>query len=288
MTEHSANNYEKILNYIKIIQRKPKKDIKFFYFDDGIKFIVDGNRLKLLPLNLHKYYTKDEFYVHVNPQEKKIMFYAYNINNYLEEKHIDEDEGYIEWDEIEDCIYNFFVLNIKELADSATPYIDVQEPNKPATNSHISQSTYTPYTNTNNYNNYGYGSTAYKEREAFFDKLWDLLKKNRSAQAMDHISNQIGKMREDKKFEDLDCMFRIISFDKLSIPTMLGLLSETNAIDTELKNRKDFFDKVKNHIAKVKPSRVAQMLNKLSPAGNKLETPTYNNATIVKYDTRAN
>jgi len=267
-TEYSGNNYDRILNYIKIIQRKPKKDVKFFYFDEGIKFIVDGNRLKLLPLEYHKHYSKDEFYVHVNPSEKRIMFYAYDIMNYTEEKHVNEEEGYMNWEALEDCIYNFFVLNVNDLADTTTPYVDVQDPSP--VKKRIS--TYSPATYTHSeYGGYshvsphGYETPAYKEREAFQDKLWDLLKNNKSSQAMDHISAQIKKMRDEKKFEEMDVLFKMIAFDKLSIPAMLGMLETTVGIDSQVKGRKEFFDKVKTHITKVKPSRAGKILRKLEP-----------------------
>ena len=46
MNNYGGNNYQKILNYIDIIQRNPKEGVKYFYFDDGKKFIVDGSMLK--------------------------------------------------------------------------------------------------------------------------------------------------------------------------------------------------------------------------------------------------
>lgn len=270
-TEYNGTNYDRILNYITIIQRKPKKDVKFFYFDEGKKFIVEGHKLKLLPLEYHQFYDNDEFYVHVNPTEKRVMYYAYDIKNYEGDKHVNEKEGYIPWDDIEDCIYNFFVMHVKELADTTTPYIDVQEPVKktPKTYDYRNGHDYSGYNG--GYNTgykpepFGYGTSAYKEREAFYDKLWDLLKVNKSSQALDHINVQLKKMREDKKFDELDVLIKSISFDKLTIPTMLGVLDATIGADDLLKSRKDFFDKVKTHIMKVRPSRAAKILHKLEP-----------------------
>lgn len=283
-TEHSGNNYDRILSYIKIIQRKPKKDVKFFYFDDRTKFIVDGTRLKLLPLQYHKHYTKDEFYVHVNPAEKRIMFYSYDITNYAEEKHVNEEEGYMDWVDLEDCIYNFFVMNIKELADTATPYVDVQEPaakkhnNVPYTPHGQQSYSHSEYGGMGyNYSSpHGYGTGAYKEREAFYDKLYALLKSNRSSQAMDHINAQMKKMCDEKKFDEMDYLFRMITFDKLSIPAMLRMLDATSEVDSKMKERKDFFNKVKSHITKVSPKRSGNILRKFEQTKNVVA----NNTTI--------
>lgn len=264
--------HKRILTYIDLIQRKPKKDLKFFYFDDGKKFIVDGNRLKLLPFDYHQFYTKDEFYIHVNPIEKRIMYYAYDIKDFMDNRHVNEEEGYMNWEDVEDCIYNFFVLSIKELTDAVAPYVEVQEKSSSTSITRHNSSTY-DHTHghhgghTSHYSSspHGYGTPAYKEREAFFDKLWAMLKENRSTQAMDLIGTTIGKMCEDKKFEELDALFRAISFDKLSIPTMLRLLDATTVADEHLKARKDFFDKVKTHLTKTKPARVQDILRNMEP-----------------------
>ncbi len=264
-TNYGGTNYQKIIRYVDLVINSPKKDVKFFYFDDGKKFIVDGNRLKLLPFDFHKLYTKSEFYVHINPIEKIVMYYAYDIVDYISGKHINEEEGFMDWKDVEECIYNFFVINIKQLTDTIAPYTEVQE--SKSTQSSSSSSWHNPnppqqygYPVYSAYN--GYGTVVYKEREAFFDKLWALLKENKTSHAMDLISAHIKKMCEDNKFEDLNTLLHVISFDKLNIPTMLGILDATNSNCDSIKARKDFLDKVKTHFTKIniKPARAERML----------------------------
>lgn len=267
----TQNNYQRILNYIELIQKKAKKDVKFFYFEDGKKFIVDGNRIKLLPFEFHKLYSKDEFYVHINPSDKKVMYYAFDIQDYVSGKNVNEEEGYMKWEDVEDCIYNFFVLNIKELAETIAPYTEVQDP-KPSQTTYQHNHGYTPGYNGGGYGNHtptnytsGYGTGSYKEREAFYDKLWAFLKENKTTSALDFIGTHFKKMSEDKKFEDIDTMLRLISFDKLNTPTMLGILDATGVSDDHLKSRKEFFDKVKAHLTKIKPARAGFLLRNLEP-----------------------
>jgi hypothetical protein len=267
MSNYGESNYQRILNFIELIQRHPKESVKYFYFDDGKKFIVDGNRLKLLPFEYHRLNSKDEFYVHVNPLDKQIMYYAFDVENLNTGKHVNEEEGFIEWNsDIEDCIYNFFVLNIKELSSTMTPYSDAQDPknakssfsSSSSSSSQSSQSHYTDYS-------YGYGTDAYKTREAFFDKLWAYLKDNRSAKALDHIHSHIEQMVNEKKYGELDVLLKMISFDKLTIPTMLEMLDTTKKADASLKERSEFFNKVKTHLVKIKPTRAGHLLRNFEP-----------------------
>lgn len=290
-TQFGGSNYQKIMNFIDLVQRKGRKDVKYFHFDDGKKFIVDGNKLKLLPFDKHHLYSKDEFYVHVNPVEKKIMYYAFDVENLVTPRNTNEEEGYMDWNDLEDCIYNFFVLNIKELADSMAPYVEVTDPNpKPASSSHSSSSsfssgsTYSGPTNYNNYNSYnspyGYGTQAYKDREAFYDKLWALLKENKTSKAMDHISAHLKKMCADKKYDELDHLIKMITFDKLNTITMLGILDITNDDDHLLKSRKEFFDKVRTHLVKVKPAWATNMLRPFEPGKSNAKSNTGENKSI--------
>ena len=106
------STHERILEFTERAARGMNRKCKYMYFDQGLKFIVDGDRLKLLPLKYHHLYTKDEFYVWVNPVDKRVMYYAYDL---IRRDHHNEEEGYMEWDEVEDCLYNFFVLCIEDI-----------------------------------------------------------------------------------------------------------------------------------------------------------------------------
>lgn len=262
----NKNYHQLIINYIDLVKKK-SKDCKYFYFeDDSSKFVVDGNKLRLLPIEYHNLYNKDEFYVQVSPLEKKICYYAFDVEAFGNSKKINEKQGFMDWDQLETCIYNFFALNIKELSNSMTPHVEVSK-SRPETvhSSSFSSESSNSSPNHNGYgNNYGssyYGAT-YKEREAFYDKLWAFIKDNKTTMAMDHIGDHIQKMCDENKFDDLDSLIRMISFDKLNVPTMLGILNATQDVNHTLKARPDFYSKVKTHIAKVKPTRVGIMLRK--------------------------
>lgn len=264
--------YQRILNYIDLIHRKPRPGSGYFYFDEGKKFIIDGNKLKLIPTEFNHLLKKDEFYVHIDPVCKKIMYYAYDIEDYYSGQHTNEEEGFIDWDKFEDPIYNFLAYNIKELTESITPYHDVSEPNKttqPTTSAHNTP-THTQHNHFGSHYSsayqpspFSYGTDAYKAREAFYDRLWDLLKGNKTSIAMDHIKAHFSKMFNEKKFEELDYLLKIIPFDKLNTMTMLGMLDATKEFSDNLKERQDFFNRVKTHITKLKPGRVEFVLKGL-------------------------
>jgi hypothetical protein len=265
----AISNYQKILNYISFIEQNPNKTVKYFTFDNGKKFIIDGNKLKLLPLVYGTHCSKDEFWVHVNPSDKQVMFYSYDIEDYSTGRHIREEQGFFEWDKVEDSIYNFIVLNIEELATSPMPHSKIVDPKAsysgtPPVHSNSHTNTYVPPVYNNNGFNH-YGSPAYKAREAFFDKIIALLKENHTSSAMDFISDTIDGMCKEKRFEELDTWLRMINFDKLNVPTMLGILRTTRGADHVLRERKEFFDKVKNYITRIKPARALVILKDLEP-----------------------
>ena len=61
MTENKTK-HQKILDYIDLINRYPKKNVNYFFFDDETKskFIVSGVKLTLLPIEYRKFLAKDE------------------------------------------------------------------------------------------------------------------------------------------------------------------------------------------------------------------------------------
>jgi len=256
----------KIYTFLDQIKSNPKRDVNYFFFDENKKFIVYGNKLKSLPMPWCKYYTNEEFYVHVDAINRRIQFYAFDIKDYITGERVNEATGIIEWSkEIEDIIYNFFVLNIKELSNATYPYSNVETNKSSKTQQTAYTAPYTPPQNTytqSDYNNHGYyGSPAYKEREAFFDKVNDLLKYNKTAQATDFVFDKLNKMIEEKKTSIIDDIFRVIAFDKLNIPVMVSILEATKNIEG-LKERDYFLGKVKTHLQKLKPSRANMVLKR--------------------------
>jgi hypothetical protein len=263
----------RISNYLMLIKRKPNKNtvVKYFHLDiDTNKFIVDGKLLKLLPLRYNSFSRKDEFYIQVDVDKEEVLYYAFDLENYLTSQRANEVEGKMEWAEMEMSIHNFFIMHIKELSNAAAPHIEamgedntaIRPVNRPnyETQTSYPGSTYTP---PSNYGSFGYNSPAYKEREAFYDKLNSFLKESKTSKAIDHIFVSIDKMCQDKKFEELDSLLRMINFDKLNVPAMLTILDTTKQADQQLKARKEFFEKVKTYVGKIKPARAAQVLRNL-------------------------
>lgn len=278
-SNNSISQFAKVKNYLDICKKNPKKDVKFFMFDEEESFIVEGVKLRLLPFKYHHLYEKDEFYVHISLKEKEIIYYAFDVGDFIKENRIKEESGFMIWSDLEDCIFNFFVLNIKEMTSSSTPYADVLEPNNIKRIADYKDpralSAHKPFatmpsshrSGAHSHSSYvsetGYGTQAYKDREAFFDKLWPMIKESKTSRAIDFIDEHIGKMCEEKKFEELNMLIDRITFDKLNIPTMLTILSKTNETKDVLKARKEFYGKVKNHITKLKPSRASMILKEI-------------------------
>jgi hypothetical protein len=274
-TAFDFSKYDRIINYIKLVQDKPKLGCEFFYFDYNKRFVVSGDKLKIKPKTYQDLYLKDECYIHVDPDLRRVIYYGFDIENFITGKRINEVEGVIEWDQaVEDIIYNFFVMNIKDLSSSVVPYMDAHSDKETKKNnfssfgsapfgSAPSQSGYVPPAN---YNNQSSGFIShYREREAFTEKLFARLKANETAVAMDYIDEEVGKFLTSKKFTCVDDMLRFIAMDKLTIPAMIEILSATRGADHILKDRTLFFNKVKDYIAKVKPSKVEHLLGALAP-----------------------
>jgi hypothetical protein len=284
------DNQDKIIGYIDYIQKHPK-ELKYFSFDEGRKFIVDGNKIKMLPTEYAKYYQKDEFYISVDPDKRKVIYYAFDVEDYTTNKHKDESLGFFEWDKVSEQIFSFLTLHLKELTTATTPYSDIVEKKTGTTtssSSHGSQamSHYDARRFDSDYPTSGFSgghnhnrgfdnsrsssstsnwNNSYREREAFCNKVTDLCKDCKTSLAIDHINTQVKKLCEEKKFEDLDNILRWITFDKLNIPTMIALLDTTRGADHILKERKEFFGKVKTHLMKIKPARAEHILRNTEP-----------------------
>jgi hypothetical protein len=277
MEKIELSMHGKIENYVSWIKAHPNKAVRYFTFDDGKKFIVSGDRLKLMPLEYDKFRSKDGFWVHVDIDIKTVMYYAFDIEDYTTGKHINDEEGFFDWDKVEEPIYNFLVLNIDDLATlkinhgkalSTTTEQFCEIPRRSSISDYTKPiNAYTPPAYTPpNYNSHNYyGSPEYKAREAFYDKLNAFLKQNNTVYAIDFINENIETMCKEKKFSEIDTWLNFMVFDKLNVPAMLGILRATNNIDNVLKNRKDFFEKVQRFLIKIKPGLVDNLLKDLAP-----------------------
>lgn len=281
MSNDKEDKSQKIGNYIDFIKKYPK-EVNFFALDVGRKFIVDGKKIKLLPTEYSKHNTKDEFYISVNPDLKKVIFYSCMIVDYTTEEKTDEELGHFEWDKVQNQILGFIVLHLSDLSTSSTPYKDSEKINGGCgfSTSHTpANQPYPPYTPPT-YNN-DYTSKDYKDRTAITDKLIDLLKANKTSLAIDHITTSIAGMCENKKFDSLDCLLKYIALDRLTIPAMLAILDATRGADHILKDRKEFFFKVKNHLAKVRSSKIDNLLCNMEPGKEYKNIKKYENAAVA-------
>jgi hypothetical protein len=303
------NKLDLIKNYIDYIKRKPK-EMKWFFLDSEKprSFVVSGHRLKLLPLEYAIQYQKEEFYVHVNPDEQKVMFCAWD-ENYVEakhtEEHINQSEGFMEWDKVEEIICNFLSNSMRELTTATTPFSDMGKLRAPPPYSemghkpkpgfgigggeeaekygtHTQPTTYgpTPLRRSddkyceNHYadyysahrTDYVFGSPEYKEKEAFTNKLTSYMKEGRTTTAIDTIVDTFDKLNQEKRYTMMDSILGSLNtfgWDKLNVPTMLALLRSSRVATDELKKRKEFSEKVKSHIAKLRMTRAQAIVEQI-------------------------
>lgn len=279
---------EQIKNYIDFIKNKPK-ETKWFFLDADKQrvFVVSGHRLKLLPLEYAKYYKNEEFFVQVNPDEKKVMYYAWDeqfVAGKGAEEHTNTSEGFMDWDKVEDSICAFLTHNLKDLTTSSTPFADMDK--KPAPYSEMGKvptseplSTYRRDTNVSSIKDwrdngsgysyykpdYGYNSAEYKEKDAFVNTLTSYIKEGKTTTAIDFISTKFDQLNTDKRFDMIDSILTSISFsfDKLNIQMMITLLRKTREAEPELKRRKEFTEKVKTHLTKISAVRAAHIVDEI-------------------------
>ena len=278
-----SDNYNRIICLVNTVYSNPKKN-DFFMFNEGKQFIVDGKRLKLLPTKYNHLPQKDDFYLCIDPLAKKILYYAYDITYEVgdnEPTRVSEVEGEIPWDDLEDQIFAFFVSNSYHLTTSISPHGGSSTSNtassnhqwtRPHTPHHAHHSEFSDYDHdfydhgrSNQYNGeFSYGTEKYKQKEAFFDKVYGFVKSNQTSFATDFIKETVEQMEKDGKTDIVNHILGNITFDKLDIPVMLGLLEATQPNEANLRSRKDFFDKVQAHINKIKPNKAQAILQPLS------------------------
>lgn len=122
-----ATTYDRIVSFMQLARERLLPTYKHLYFNGDDSFVVNGQMIKLIPFQYHKFYLRDEFYISVNVARREVAYYAYDNANG------DDEEGYMEWHDMEDCIYNFFVLNIKDIVGAdkpvaATPTPETRKP----------------------------------------------------------------------------------------------------------------------------------------------------------------
>jgi hypothetical protein len=270
----NLTNLEKIHNYLNVIKKSPSKGVRYFFMEpDGLQFIVSGDKLNLLPNNLQRLKLKDEFWLHIDADNKKVLYYAYDIGSYAMAEDANTEAGEYSWDELEQVIYGFLVVNLDDLTRTAFPHtVSGGTSALPDAHKRVSETTYQKPSIANDYgrgafggvssssHNY-FGTPEYKAREAFFDKMEALRKQNRTSAALDYATTAIDELCKENRLSELDRWLDLINLDKLNTITMLGILRQTKGI--EIKSRGSFLTKVSNHLTKIKPSRAANLLKDL-------------------------
>jgi hypothetical protein len=273
--------YQRILKYARLVHSKPKRNgVYYLHCYDDDKFIIDGGRFKMLPDEYLKYCRFDQFYIHIEPKAKRAMYYAYDIGDFTTGKKTNEEDGYFDWDKIETAVFNFFVINIRELVEMDNPYSEnageqvfpAQYGNRYDDNARRSNgfNTHTSHHNPTT-NSWAYNPNAYKEREAFYDKMNAFLKECQTSRAIDHINDTINKMYSDEKFDDLDTVVRMLPFDKMNIPSLLSMCRVLQD-KPKVREGKHFFSKVKDHLTKLKPIKADTILRGLEPIAPIVQT----------------
>jgi hypothetical protein len=296
---------ELIKNYIDYIKRKPR-EMKWFFLDSDKPraFVVSGHRLKLLPLEYAKLYRNEEFFVHVNVDDQKVMYCAWDetfSTGAGVEEHTNQSEGQMEWNKVEEIICNFLTVSMKELTTANTPFADMGKLRAPPPYSemghkpqagygigggeksdrygtHSQPTTYGPTHLRSHADNhysdyyadhkpdYTYGSTEYKEREAFTNKITAYMKEGRTTIAIDTIVDTFDKLNQEKRYSMMDNIIgslNLYGWDKLNVPTMLALLRSSRVASNELKKRKEFTDKVKTHLTKLRMTRAQAIVEQI-------------------------
>ena len=287
------NRLDLIKDYIDYIKRSPK-EMKWFFIDNKHPraFVMSGHRLKLLPLEYAKYYNSEEFYVHVNVDNQDVMYCAWDesfVAHIGGEEHTNQSEGHMDWHKVEDTICNFLTTNMKELTTATTPFADMAKLRTPYSemgkipgtgDGEISdRSNYRPMhgpmqhrtvdrapteKTDNVYYSYkpdfAYGSAEYKERDAFVNQITSFMKDGKTTSAIESISDTFEHLNNEKRFTMMDSILTNLTFDKLNIPTIIALLRKTREADVDLKKRKDFSEKVKTHLVKIRATRASAIV----------------------------
>lgn len=262
MPTTTLTDFECIRNYLYTIKHKPKKHGVFFFFqeEDDI-FIVDGNRVKLLPPKYERFKNYAEFFIRVDLKKRIVMFSAWDIKDWTAGELENEVDSFMEWDEVEKAIRSFFDRELENLTESTTPYADSHR-------DHVfPQQRFEDYSaHRSSFYGNSYTAPSYKEREAFFDRIKACVIDNRTPHAIDFVNEEIAKLVEAKKFDDIDSILRFIAFEKLNVPLMLTFLKATQPHSASIQARAAFLDKVRVYIGKAKPVFAKVLLDGLEKA----------------------
>jgi hypothetical protein len=269
--EDNIVNVEKIRQYVEIIAKKPRIGVSYFLLLEDKTFILNGMKLTMLPLEYSHLSKLEEFVVFVNPNTKKVLYYAYDIEDIVDHTRCNEVEGEMAWDRVEPNIYNFLVKNVKELTTDQFPHYQTVRGTDTTTKYHSAS-------DDDDVNNDYYGwmnsranntpdwNAAYKEREAFYDKIAALMKSGKVSSAVDFVADEVLRMCKDGKFESLDTILRLIDFGKITIPVMFSILEAAKDHKGQLKEYNEYIGRIKTHLSKFQPKKVETLMLELDAA----------------------
>lgn len=259
------SDYERIRNFLTTIKKSPKRHgVYFFFQEDEDVFIVEGERVKMLPPRWDRFNRYDEFFIRVDLKRRVVMFTAWDIKDWSTGEFENEVDDIIPWDDAEKAILSFFSREIENLTESPTPY---SGSHRDDVYSHSRSEDYRRHSHGSSWT--GHNSNYYitsKERDAFFDKVKVCFSDNRASHAVDCVNEELERLIGEKKFDEIDSILRMVQFEKLNIPVMLAFLKGTQKNAAEIFARAHFFDKVKTYISKTKPSFAKVLLDGLEKA----------------------
>jgi hypothetical protein len=272
----NTDKHKVILQLVKLVNKKPNPNCDYFYLSANERsMIIDLDHMENLTPTLAQLSKLDKKYLFVDILNPKILrYYGFNIDPETQ-NFADEKEGEIFFSLVEDSLLKFFEENILEISKFDTPYSELYESlEKESTPSKVS-SMQTTYSNPpcqqynrpvrdligtgydwreNNPTYKNFGSSVYKDREAFQDAVYALVKNNKTGEAVDYINDFMSnKNKEDKEL--LNSIFRFISLDKMDLLSGMALIKSTENMKYFISERNDLIDKYKGLAYKASPRK---------------------------------
>jgi hypothetical protein len=281
----AIDQISKCLRLIKVAPR----DNEFFYVeDDTNSCLIDGKMIKMLPSEYNKYSKFDEFWIHIDADNRTINFVVYNIADFITNSHKDEERGILEWNKMLIPIATFFVANLQLLCSA----IATINSNTSATTSHGSNMTNDAETRfgSKTPTQYPYYKTphdtsaweaSYKERNTIKERFEALIKENKTGAAIEFINIAINKMCDEKKFSSLDLLMFALP-DTMNMPTMIAILKATAGADHLMKDRKIIFERAMKKFNSNKSTKMIEVINALAPGKEYAGIKKYSNDTDTK------
>lgn len=261
-----------IRTWLTLINKKPNNNCRFFFLAENEKaIIIDLEKMPTLLMRFNDLDKCEKSYLFVDMDyPRNVRYYGFDIDR--KTFGFCNEVGPIEFPfaEAEDAIYTFLEDNAAELSKWHKPYTELLASEIGSTTTAITTTNImgpTPMTGfganrSGIHHNTPYGiyhqnqSSTYKDREAFVDKVYLLVKNGRTSLAIDFIADYLKDRSEEKDL--VNDIYRSILIDKLDILTARQLLLSTKEKRDDFLGRSIFADKFKELIARYsKPKGLA-------------------------------